>query len=68
MKVNKMKIIKNEYKVGDKKLIIEHDIKFNDYTYRVIQLTNFVTIYTSEPFECVIQARSNGFDYMGVQH
>jgi len=62
-----MRVICNEYKIDDSKLVIEHDIVKDDYIYRVVDLKTFTCRYTSEPISTLIACRAKGFQYMGVQ-
>lgn len=62
-----MRVICNEYKINNEKLIIEHDIMTDNYYFQVVDLKTFETIYESEAIGHLIPARAKGFEFMGVQ-
>ena len=62
-----MRVICNEYKISNEKLIIEHDILSNNYYFRVVDLKTFKCTYESEAIGHLIPARAKAFEFMGVQ-
>lgn len=62
-----MNIIINEYIIEDKKLVIEQDVKHDDYIFRVMNKKTLITEYISAPIGGLVAARAKGFAYMGVQ-
>lgn len=62
-----MRVICNEYKIGNEKLLIEHDIQADNYYFRVVNLNTFVCRHESEAIGHLIPARAKAFEFMGVK-
>jgi hypothetical protein len=62
-----MRTIVNEYKIEDSKISIEHDLIYNDYCFRIIDLKTFVCRYGSAPISNLVDCRAQAFQYMGIQ-
>ena len=62
-----MRVICNEYKINNQKLIIEHDIMTDNYYFEVVDLKTFQSTYESEAIVDSIQAWEKALEFMGVQ-
>ena len=62
-----MRVICNEYKINNQKLIIEHDIMTDNYYFQVVDLKTFQTTYESEAIVDSKQAWEKASEFMGVQ-
>ena len=62
-----MRVICNEYKISNEKLIIEHDNLSDKYYFQVFDLRYFKGTYESDAINNLIQAKAKAFEFMGVQ-
>lgn len=62
-----MNVICNEYNIETEKLVIQHNIITNEYSYSLIHRPTGKITFTSEPISDLIAARAKGFQHVGVQ-
>jgi len=59
-----MRVIFNEYKVDNKKILIEHDLIKNEFAF--IIMNGITREYTSELISDLVACRAKAFQHMGV--